>query len=240
MDNLLTAELQEVDVPQETSSTKKPPNLPDKFWDNKNETIRVDALLSSYLTLEKRLSNSVPSDDKKRMQKVMGVPDKAEDYVLTVPNDLFDPDPELNARLLAKGFTQEQAQEVYDLAAEKLVPLIIEMAADFQADREVERLVTHFGGLDKWNEVSRQLSAFGKKNLPDDVMAGLACSYEGVMALYRMMKADQPSLKTREDVSSNSGEMDLYSMMKNPKYWRDKDPAYVAKVTQGFEKLYSR
>lgn len=244
-DNLLTADVQEIenDTPI-AASFKKPVNLPDKFWDAKNQQIRVDALLSSYLALEKRLSNSVPvpqtPDDKKRIQKLMGVPDKAEDYVVTVPNDLFDVDPELNARLLGKGFTQEQVQEVYDLAAEKLVPLIIEMAADFQADHEIERLVAHFGGADKWNEIARQLSAFAQKNLPGDVVQGLSCSYEGIMALYRMMKADQPALKTRQDTASGSGEVDLYSMMKSPKYWRDKDPAYVAKVTAGFERLYNK
>jgi hypothetical protein len=27
-------------------------------------------------------------------------------------------------------------------------------------------------------------------------------------------------------------------MMRDPKYWRDKDPSYVAKVTEGFKKMY--
>ena len=240
-ENLLTAEI--VASPEEAVASKKPENLPDKFWDNKKEEIRVDALLSSYLSLEKKLSTMVPipqnEDDKKRLQKIMGVPETAADYNVSVPNDLFEVDHSLNERLLQKGFTQEQVQEVYDLAAEKLVPLIVDMAAEFQADREVERLVAHFGGVDKWREMSRQLLSYGQKNLPNDVLDGLSCSYEGVMALARMMKSDQPSLKSN-GADDNSGENDLHAMMQNPKYWRDKDPSFVAKVTQGFEKLYTK
>ncbi|PZP56779.1 MAG: hypothetical protein DI586_02475 [Micavibrio aeruginosavorus] len=232
-ENLLTA-----DVETQKIDSKKPAHVPDKFWNAKKEEIRLEALLSSYLALEKKLSTMVAAEDTKRMQKVLGVPDSAKDYNISVPNDLFDIDEELNERLLQKGFTQEQVQEVYDLAAEKLVPLIVEMAAEFQADREVERLVDKFGGADQWKEISRQLLAFGKKNLPVDVLNGLSCSYEGVMALHRMMKAEQPNIKN-SDTAQPSGEKDLYQMMKNPKYWRDKDPSFIAKVTEGFEKLYS-
>ena len=40
--------------------------------------------------------------------------------------------------------------------------------------------------------------------------------------------------------ASGTDEKDLQSMMRDPKYWRDKDPAYIAKVTAGFEKIYSQ
>ncbi len=231
-ENLLTAA-----VETKAQSASKPANIPDKFWDTKKEEIRIEALVSSYLALEKKLSTMVPQDDKTRLQKAMGVPASAKDYKVSIPNDLFDIDEELNERLLHKGFTEEQVQEVYNIAAEKLVPLIVEMAAEFQADREVERLVDKFGGVDQWKEISRQLLAFGRKNLPADILEGLSCSYEGIMALHRMMKSDQPNLKGEEGLAV-SGEGDLYSMMKNPKYWRDKDPSFIAKVTEGFEKIY--
>ena len=242
-ENLLTADIPDIEVKNEDKpDARKPANLPDKFWDAKKGEMRLDTLINSYLHLEKKISGMVPipqnDDDKKRIQKLIGVPETADDYQLSVPNDLFEVDAELNQRLLAKGFTQEQAQEVYDLAAEKLVPLIVEMAAEFQADREVERLVTHFGSTDKWQEISRQLLQFGRKNLSPDVLAGLACSYDGVLALHRMMKSNEPQMKA--DMAVHTGETDLYAMMKNPKYWRDKDPSFIAKVTDGFEKIYGR
>jgi hypothetical protein len=35
-----------------------------------------------------------------------------------------------------------------------------------------------------------------------------------------------------------SGEADLYKLMRDPRYWRDRDPALIAKVTEGFRQLY--
>lgn len=239
-DNLLTAETA---PPAATEPSNKPEGLPDKFWDDKKQEIRVAALVASYVALEKKMAQMLPlpqnDDDRKRLFKAIGVPDSADEYQVTVPNDLFDIDPDLNKRLHGKGFTPEQVQEVYDLAAEKMVPLILEMAAEFNADREVERLVKEFGGVERWQDVSRQLLAYGQKNLPPEVLTGMACSYEGVMALYKMMKADGPGVSVK--AAKDSGEeADLTAMMKNPKYWRDKDPAYIAKVTAGFEKLYAQ
>jgi hypothetical protein len=235
-DNLLT--------PENEAKNGKPEGLPDKFWDEATQQVRVDALTASYVALEKKMSQMLPvpqnDDERKRVYKAMGVPDTADQYEITLPNDFLSIDPELNQRLHAKGFTGEQVQEVYSLAAERMVPLILEMAAEFQADREVERLVHEFGGLDRWKEVSRQLLAYGKKTLPPEVLDGMACSYEGVMSLYKMMKGNEPGFKVKTERAEDSSEADLMAMMKNPKYWREKDPAFIAKVTAGFEKLYAK
>lgn len=74
--------------------------------------------------------------------------------------------------------------------------------------------------------------------LYEQIAPRIACSYEGVMALSRMMKTDQPNIKGQTG-AANAGEGDLYTMMKNPKYWREKDPSFIAQVTAGFEKLYA-
>ncbi len=125
------------------------------------------------------------------------------------------------------------------MAAEKMMPIIQEIAADMMADREVEKLINHFGGTEQWKEVSRQLLAFGRKNLPYEVLDNMASSYEGVIALHRMMKGDEPSLNTRSgNHSEGTKDKDLQSMMRDPKYWREKDPAFVEKVTQGFKDMY--
>lgn len=206
-------------------------NIPEKFMDKESGDVRVDVLLKSYRELEKKMSQH------------KAAPHSPDEYCIDCAHGLFEADPDLNLRLHEKGFSQDQAQEVYDLAAEKLVPLVLEVAAEFQADREVERLMDHFGGPENWREVSRQLLAFGRKNLPEDVLDGLAASYEGVMALYKMMKAagETPSMAAKtESATMGESEAELYSLMRSPKYWRDKDPATVRKVTQGFESLYRK
>lgn len=226
----------------ETKETQKEPSVPAKFLDSETGEVRVDALVKSYQELEKKLSQMMPSveteEGKARVLKAMGRPDTPEDYCVNCEHGLFEPDAELNKKLFEKGFTQEQVQTVYDAAAEKFVPLIAGMGSDFQAEREIERLTSEFGGAEQWQEVSRQLLSYGRKNLPADVLEGLASSYEGVMALYRMMKGESPSLKVEGQNQEPLTEAQLKTMMRDPKYWKEKDPEFVSKVTQGFEKLY--
>ncbi len=211
--NLLTEDLDET-------------TFPDKFKDPETGALRVQALVNSYSELEKKLSSGPAA------------PKSHEEYCINCEHGMFEPDEEVNKRLHAKGFSTEQAQEVYDLAAEKMMPLMAEMAAEFQADREVEKLVGHFGGPEKWKEVSRQLLAFGKKNLPADVLGNLSSSYEGVLGLYKMMKGEEPTLNPKASPVEGVSESDLGAMMRDPRYWRDKDPAFVKKVTEGFKNLY--
>jgi hypothetical protein len=116
--------------------------------------------------------------------------------------------------------------------------MILDIAAEFQADREIERLVKDFGGQEQWREVSRQLLAYGRKNLPGPVLEGLSGSYDGVMALYRMMKGDAPAILPDAKTAAPASELEIHAMMRDPKYWRDKDPATIAKVTEGFKQLY--
>ncbi|MGE4313032.1 MAG: hypothetical protein AB7E85_02010 [Pseudobdellovibrionaceae bacterium] len=220
----------------------RPEGLPDKFWDEGKGEVRLSALIKSYTELEKKLSSGgfdAESDEgKAQLFSLLGRPETADAYEVDCSHGLFGPDPELNKQLHEKGFTSAQVQAVYDAAAEKLVPLIADMAGEFQADREIERLVEKFGGADKWQEVSRQLLTYGQANLPQDVLEGLSCSYEGVMALYRMMKGETPSLKSEAAMTGTEDESALRAMMKDPRYWKEKDPSFIAKVTKGFEKLY--
>ena len=220
----------------------KPTGLPDKFWDVDKGEIRMEALVKSYLNLERRLSSSVPEpkDDetRERFLRAAGVPTSPDEYNVSVRDDLFEPDIELNKRLHAKGFNSEQVQEVYDLAVEQMVPLIMDMAAEFQAEREIERLIEHFGSEDKWREASRQMLMFGQKNLPAPVLEGLSSSFEGIMALHQMMAGDEPTMMGGKTGLTFDRGKDLESMMRDPKYWKEKDPAFIAKVTEGFQNMY--
>ena len=91
---------------------------------------------------------------------------------------------------------------------------------------------------EKFNEVSRQLSVWAKSNLRPDVYDALASTADGVIALYKMMSSNEPALGKDRDFGSELSEESLRKMMEDPRYWRDKDVSYIAKVTKGFEKLY--
>lgn len=219
-----------------TDTTTTPDNLldndiPAKFKDPQTGAVRVNDLARSYSELERKFSTQPRP------------PKSADEYCVNCDHGLFTADAELNRRFHEKGFTQEQVQFVYDIAAEKMVPMVMDIAADFQAERELERLVEHFGGPDKWRTISHQLLAFGQRKLPRDVLDTLASSYDGVLALHRMMlggddAARVPVSDGLRDGAGNRDTLDLQSMMRDPRYWRDQDPSFIARVTDGFKKLY--
>lgn len=206
-----------------------PEGVPDKFWDSERGTLRSDALIKSYKELERKLG-ATPSQD------LPGTPD---DYHVESSNELITGDPEVNTRLHAAGFTQEQAQLVYDLAAEKLLPMVAEVASVFEAERQVERLVVEFGGSERWRQTSRQITAWGRATLPEAAFDALATTYEGVVAMHGMMTKDEPGFL--QDASNDGNvlsEKTLREMMRDPRYWNDQDPDYVRQVRDGFRRLF--
>ncbi|HEY8962875.1 MAG TPA: hypothetical protein VIN59_00275 [Alphaproteobacteria bacterium] len=240
--NLLEQEPEIAADSAEADVLGKPEGLPDKFWDTETKNIRLDDLIKSYCALEKKLGAgfTAPEDEegRRKIMIALGMPETPDAYDVKSKSDLITVDADVNKRLHAKGFTSDQVQEVYDLASERLVPMILDIAAEFQADREVERLVAAFGGKEQWSEISRQLLAYGRKNLSPKVLDGLSGSYDGVMALYQMMKGETPAALENTAAATGISEKDLHGMMRDPKYWRDKDPATIAKVTDGFKQLY--
>ena len=222
----------------------RPEEVPEKFWDTELGAIRVEALLKSYRELEKRLSQRIappgedaPEEERIRFRRAIGVPDAPDGYAIEAKHELCCVDEAINARLHQAGFSQPQAQLVYDLAAERLLPLIAEAASQFEADRQVETLRAHFGGEDRFRRVAAQITAWGRANLPPPVMEALSTTAEGVIALHRMMEAKEPGLAPRADAAGVADEGELRAMMRDPRYWRTREPEFVKRVTDGFRRL---
>lgn len=231
---------------QPDAVASRPEEVPEKFWDVDAGTLRAEALLKSYRELERKLGTMVPlpadADDvegQQRLREALGVPAQPEDYTIEPPHDLLQPDPEINARLHEAGFTPAQAQLVYDLAAERLLPLVDEIIDEAEAARQAEGLAANFGGRERWQALARQLKTWGQANLPEETYRALASSYDGVLALHEMMRVREPSvLDGNGGAKPDADEAELRSLMRDPRYWRDRDPAVVAKVTEGFKRLY--
>ena len=225
----------------------RPAGVPEKFWDREAGTVRTDALLKSYVELERKLGSMVPlpgDDDqegRERLRRALGVPAAAEEYRIEARDELLEPTPEINGRLHQAGFTQEQALLVYDLAAEHVLPLIDDAIGELQATRDAERLATHFGGPAAWQNMARQIKTWGQANLAEDVYRTLAANYDGVVAMHQMMQAREPTVL--QEANGPQGDIDeaaLTRMMRDPRYWRERDPGFVAQVTEGFQRLYPR
>ncbi|MEI6558957.1 MAG: hypothetical protein WCO00_11170 [Rhodospirillaceae bacterium] len=239
-----TAAAPPADLPPDPGA--RPAQVPEKFWDAGAGRLRAEALLKSYQELERRLSTltrpaaagAAPAADRAALLKALGVPDQPQDYQVNTDHGLFEADPVVNQRLHLAGLTPEQVQAVYDLAAERFVPLVREVAAQFEAEQQLRRLSDHFGGTDKWREASRQMLAWGRKNLPASALDALSTTAEGVMAIHRLMTAGEPATLGGGAPPAGGGTADLHALMRDPRYWRDRNPELVAKVTEGFQRLY--
>ncbi len=220
--------------------------MPEKFWDPQAGAVRTEALLKSYLELERKLGSMVPlpagdDDDegRQRLRRALGVPPAPEQYQIDARHELLATDPAINAKLHEAGFNQHQAQLVYDLAADHLLPLLDRTVTEIASTREAERLAAHFGGAAPWRATAQQIRTWGQANLTPDVYETLAASYDGVLALHQMMQAREPAvLNEAGGARADADETDLARMMRDPRYWRDRDPAFVAQVTEGFRRLY--
>lgn len=210
--------------------------IPNKFK-KQDGTINVMELLKSYLALERKLAER---GNKNLLQNQKGLmPASADDYQIDLKQSGLTIDPDVNRRLFELGFTQEQVQAVYDLAAEKVVPVIQQLAMDYRTDRELADLEKEFGGADRFNQAARQIFLWGQQNLDPDVFQALSCSKEGVLTLYKMMNSNEPRvLKEKSAVSDVITEEGLRRMMQDPRYWKQNDPAYLKKIEDGFKKLY--
>lgn len=236
--------------PSAGERSERPTNVPEKFWDAELSAVRTDALLKSYLELEKRLSSgdavAAASDDADGPDEAeaadadapTAVPGTPEDYQIETSSDVVGVDPEINRRLHEAGFTQDQAQLVYRLAEEYLLPAVSDAYGEVFVQQEVGRLADAFGGAEAWQATADQLRTWGKANLAQDVYETLASNYDGVMAMHQMMQAREPSVVHADASGAPGDEGGLRRMMQDPRYWRDRDPAFIAEVTRGFERLF--
>ena len=96
------ANLSEVQQP----SPSRPAGVPEKFWDGEAGCIRTDALLKSYLEIERKLGSMIAlpageadQEGYSRLHRALGVPDSADGYQIAARSELLEPSPEINARL---------------------------------------------------------------------------------------------------------------------------------------------
>ena len=203
--------------------------VPEKFK-KENGKINETSLLKSYLELEKKLSRP---DEIKR-------PEKPEDYQIQIHSNLMKNDPDINQRLFDLGLTNEQAQGIYDLAAEKVVPVIESLSETFKMEKDLSELSQAFGGEEQFNTVARQISVWGEKNLSPQIFNALSTSKDGILSMYQMMKNAQETsvLPRQNNTAVPETEASLKRLMQDPKYWKQQDPELLKRVEEGFKRLY--
>ncbi len=189
--------------------------LPPKFWDAKNQEVRVYDLAKSYKLLEKRLSGGGSVVDKSVDESVDesgdNPVDKSEDKMLESSNEVIESD---------DNFSSEVSES--DIIA---------------ATVELEQI---FGGSEQWQRLQPQLSSWGRRNLPLSAYEALSSSVEGIQALHKLMlsSGSEPRLAEGGGLPSALDEGRLRQMMQDPRYWREREPEFINKVLRGFQHLY--
>ena len=214
----------ETDIETETEASARPDALPEEFWDADTGRVRLDELVGAY--------GALASAER--------APASPEDYALELDGLIGGPDAEANRRMHEAGFTNAQVQLVYDMASSLLLPLAGEVAGELERGERETRLVERYGGEDGWRRAKGQLQAWAAANLPAGVGEALTGSIEGAAALERLMDAGEPGL------GGNGGERPagaptldgLRRLQGDPRYWRDRDPALVRQVMEGYRRLY--
>ena len=248
IENRIENEDPDIKDPQRSPPTiaKRPDFLPLKFWDREKGEVLVENMARSYVEMEKRFSRKTSGLDpvENTVSKVetlqnLDIPKSGDEYKIDIAAEFLRNDSHINKLLHAANFTQAQAQLVYDLAAVEMMPLVQNVSDHFEAATANARLENHFGGREKWREISRQIRKWGENHLPTDAYEALSASVDGILAMHKMMgQGDEPSMLTGSTPSDGPTEDGLRKLMSDPRYWRDRDPAIVARVTEGFKRIY--
>lgn len=234
------------EVSQEnTSEVQIPEYIPEKFWDTERNEIKVEELGASYKALEQKLGMRTEDLIKQvqedyENQRKSSVPESYEVRLPEIPEDVeitVDPEQELVKSWQQICRDNGLSQEVFDQGVAAFVNNEIAGLPNLQeemaklGDNARERIEA----ADLWSKKYLSTDAY-------DAIANLASTAEGVKALEEIMSLSRskPLPNTNTVIDVELDERDLQSMMKDPRYWKEgmKDPAYIAKVTNLYQKKY--
>ena len=87
-------------------------------------------------------------------------------------------------------------------------------------------------------------SLFANKFFPEAALPAIErmCeSHEGIIALEAIMEAMKDgSFSGDTQASAGLSQTDLEGMVNDPRYYKDRDPHFIAQVTKGYEQLYNK
>lgn len=218
----------------------RPDWLPEKFWNQDLKAPRTEMLGKGYTELEGKLrTNSEKLKAEIRAEQLALAPAAYEVNLskdLQIPEDvdlnLTKEDPLVNWFF---GFAKENgmSQELVDKALNAYIKIELDNLPN--VPKEIEKLGDY--GQDRLLKVHNWLES--KLSAPQfKSLNGLLTSADQIEALEVLMKQSGPS-----DFQGDSGGAplsldELRSMQNDKRYWQSKDPAFIKKVTDGYERLY--
>ncbi len=230
---------------EQTSEVTKPEYIQDKFWDAERKEVNLENLASSYNALESKLGSRTEDLSKQiredmELEKLKNAP---EEYKVNLPELPENVDVTVSDDMEIVQWWKDTAkqnglsQEQFDSGVQMFVNNAI--ASLPNTDAEMQKL----GDSAKDRVEAAEL--WSKKHLsPEayDTFSNIASTAEGVKAIEEIMKLtkDTPMPTTPTQVSVQPDMSDLKAMLNDPRYYDSskRDPAYVKRVEELFEKAY--
>jgi hypothetical protein len=218
----------------------RPDWLPEKFWNPELKAPRPQQMAKSINELEGKL-RSKHEDLKAEVITEMRA-NAPESYEVNLSEDLKIPENvelDLTAEDPLVGwffdFAKERglSQEEVDSAINKYVE--IELANMPDVAKEIENLGDY--GQDRLLRVHNWLET----SLSDEHFAALnplLSSSAQIEALETLMKNSTPTDFDGDPPTPAMTLEELREMQNDPKYWREKEPAFIQKVEAGYKRLY--
>ena len=225
--------------------TGKPEHMSDKFWDADSKSVNVEALSTSYNTLEKKLGKRTEDLTKQIRQDMDNQKSKnvPKEYEIKLPDDLpedvqIDIDKEQplmkwwSEKAKEMGFSQDQFNEGISQFVNNEIGGL----------PNIEQEMLDLG--DNAKERVESANLWAKKHLSEDAyntISNLASTSNGIKTLEEIMSLNKKSVmpSTPTAIEGKPTLDDLRSMMKDPRYWKDgeKDNGYIQRVTKLFEAI---
>lgn len=211
--------------------TDRPEHVPEKFWDATNGSVKTDAVLSSYLELEKKLSSTVQAQQ------------PSNNVTIEAPKGITEED--LNTytqRYAEKGALSDQ--DYKELAARGLPPSAVNdiiAGRTAKAESYKQSIFQTVGGEDAY----KTLSSWAALNLSSEELTAYNTSVSGgnveqaklaVTALkskFEALNGRNPQLVSGTSPSVGDGyasKAQMVADMRKPEYQRD--PAFRAVVAE--------
>jgi len=238
-ETLLDTSTEEVADTVEAVETVETPDRPEWLPEKYNTG---EDLAKAYKELESKLGSKDESlrkeiEEEFNKTKYENRPENKGDYTLP---DGIDEGEAIESELLQwwseHSFDNGYGQDVFSAGIEKYMNAVNEGSVNL--DDEMIKLGDQ--ALDRTNAAS----AFANKFFPQELMPAIermAETHEGIVALEHIMENMKgPSLNSSSDGVDKVNESDLRNMMLDHRYHntKERDPAYVKTIDDGFKKLY--
>lgn len=222
------------DVEQASApTTERPEWLPEKFK-------TPEDLAKSYSELSQKLGAKDEDIRKSILEEIQaeafsGRPETAGDYKLP---DTVDAEASVDNDLLKwwsdHSFENGYSQEEFEQGIQMYAQAVMGNEPDLEAE------AAKLGD----NSAARieSASAFANKFFPEDALPAIErmCeTHAGILALEAIQEAlKDGNFAGNTEPAAQVSERQLKEMMNDPRYWKDRDPAYIKEVTEGFQQIY--